>query len=326
MIRVGVLRGGTSNEFEVSIKSGGNILASLPKDSYSAVDIFIARDGTWNIGGIPRRMEDIPLHIDVAFNALHGDYGEDGKISRALEELKIPYTGSEAVPSSLALNKNISREILKKAGIKVPPGVAIEDYRESLAGGDRAGKVRELALKIFSTIPPPWILKPARGGSSINTKVAKTFKELISALYELFDYGGDLVVEQYIRGKEVSSGVIDGFRREKHYPLMPVEVRNKKDIFDHIKKQSPDLTCPSFMSREEKDSVSELAVRAHNVLGLRDWSVSDFIVTSRGIYLLEINNNPKCAPCSIMAKSLEAVGSNIGELADHLIKLALNRK
>jgi len=326
MIRVGVLRGGTSNEFKISIKSGGNIIANLPKDSYSAVDIFVARDGTWHIGGTPKQMEEIPLHIDVAFNTLHGDYGEDGRVSEILEDLNVPYIGSRAVPSSLAVNKRLSRDILKKAGIKVPPGVALEDYRESLLGKSREGKIKELALKIFGTIPPPWVLKPARGGSSINTTVAKSFGELVAGLHALFDYGGDLVVEQYIRGKEVSSGVIENFRRERHYPLMPVEVRNKEDIFDHLKKQSPDLTCPSFMSHDEKAAVSDLAVKAHKVLGLRDWSVSDFIVTPRGIYLLEVNNNPKCSSSSIIAKSLEAVGSNVGELADHLISLALGRK
>ncbi|MEK7582156.1 MAG: ATP-grasp domain-containing protein [Patescibacteria group bacterium] len=325
-IRIGVIRGGKSDEFEISIKTGGNILKNLPADKYKGVDILITRDGEWHLGGVPKDPREIALHIDVAFNTLHGEHGEDGKVSQILEEMKIPYTGSEAVPSSIALNKPLTKEALRRAGIKVPPGMLIEDYRDEVGGGSRADKIHELALKIFRSIPPPWVLKPARGGSSINTFVAKSFEELQKVLDNLFDYGGDLVVEQYLRGKEVSSGVIENFRHERHYPLMPVEVKKKGDLFNFEEKQQPELICPSTLSRAEKDAVMDTAIKAHKVLGLRDYSVSDFIVLPKSIYLLEVNNNPKCAECSIMAESLKAVGSNIGDLADHLITLALERK
>ncbi|MEK7558319.1 MAG: ATP-grasp domain-containing protein [Patescibacteria group bacterium] len=325
MIRVGVIRGGISDEFEISIKTGGNVLKLLPPDKYKGVDILITRDGTWHVGGIPKKLDELDLHIDVVFNALHGEYGEDGKVSRVLEEAGISYTGSEAIPSSLASNKSLTKETLRRAGIKTPPGMFIEDYRDRVNEGDRVDKVHELAIKIFQSIPPPWVLKPARGGSSINTFVAKSFDELKTALNNLFDYGSDLIVEQYIHGKEVSTGVIENFRRERLYPLMPVEVKKKGDLFGFAEKQEPELLCPSTLSRAEKDAVMDAAIRAHKVLGLRDYSVSDFIVTPQSVYLLEVNNNPKCAECSIMAKSLDAVGSDIGELADHLITLALER-
>ncbi|OGZ04762.1 MAG: hypothetical protein A2648_02890 [Candidatus Lloydbacteria bacterium RIFCSPHIGHO2_01_FULL_41_20] len=326
MIRVGVLRGGTSDEFEISIKTGGNILKSLSKDKYKGIDILITRDGQWHMGGVPKNPEEIALHIDVAFNALHGEYGEDGKVSRELEEAGIPYTGSEALASSLSLNKPLTKEILRRAGIKTPPGMLIEDYRDSASLESQGKKVHNLALKIFKSIPPPWVLKPARGGSSVNTFVVKSFEELQIALNNLFDYGSDILVEQYLRGKEVSAGVIENFRRERHYPLMPVEVRKKGDMFGFLEKQEPDLACPSTLTREQKNAVEEIAIKAHKILGLRDYSVSDFIVMPKGIYLLEVNNNPKCAECSMMAKSLNAVGSDIGELADHLITLALERR
>lgn len=330
MIRVGVLRGGISDEFEVSIKTGGNVLAQLPKDKYEGVDILITRDGTWHVGGVPKTLDDLDLHIDVAFNALHGEYGEDGKVSRILEDLKIPYTGSEAVPASLSFNKTMAKDVFKRAGIRTPIGITVEDYRDSVIGSNGTEKISELAHKIFRSIPPPWILKPASGGSSINTFVAKNFAELVDALVGLFDYGGDLVVEQFIRGREVSSGIIENFRNERKYPTMPVEIINKRDFFDDEAKKNLEFDCPYIcpcsITRAQKDEVMDIAKRAHDALGLRDYSRSDFIVTPRSVYLLEVNNLPGLTPHSILTRSLETVGSNIGELADHLITLALARK
>lgn len=327
MIRVGVLRGGTSDEFDISIKSGATVLASLPRDKYRGVDILITKDGTWHMGGTPKTLGEISLQVDVVFNALHGEYGEDGRVSRMLEQHGIPYTGSEAIPSSLAVSKSIAKDIFKRAGIKTPNGITIEDYREQILGKEKNKKIEELAYKIFNTISPPWVLKPARGGSSINTLVAKNFSELYDALTQLFDYGGDLVVEQYLYGKEVSAGVIENFRQEKRYPILPVEVMKDGGIFDfHSKQKGVNLICPSTLSQEQKEEVMYIAERAHEILGLRDYSVSDFIVTPKGVYITEINNNPKCMACSILAKSLEAVGSNMGELIDHLVSQAVLRK
>ena len=172
MIRVGVLRGGLSDEFKISIKTGGNILQRLSSDKYKAVDVLITPDGQWHLNGVPKDANDIAINIDVAFNALHGEHGEDGNISQKLERLGVPYTGSQAMPSALAVNKIFTKEVLARAGIKTPPGMLIEDYRDSTSEGDREEKVHELALKIFKSIPSPWILKPARGGSSILIQVA----------------------------------------------------------------------------------------------------------------------------------------------------------
>ena len=107
---------------------------------------------------------------------------------------------------------------------------------------------------------------------------------------------------------------------------MPVEVAKKGDFFDYELKQKAELFCPSSLTRQEKEGVADIAMKAHDILGLRDYSVSDFIVTPRGIYLLEINNLPGLTPFSILPTSLEASGASMGELVDHLIVLALGRK
>ncbi|MDP3958261.1 MAG: ATP-grasp domain-containing protein [bacterium] len=326
MIRVGVLRGGMSDEFEVSVKTGANVLSSLPSDKYKPVDILITRDGTWHVNGLPKTLEEIKVTVDVVFNALHGEYGEDGQVAQLLEEQKIPYTGSTAVPSALAMHKGMAKDAFRRAGLRTPAHMLLEDCRDSTIVGKIPEKIQELAFRVFKSIPPPWVLKPAKGGSSQHTYVATTFSGLVDGLARLFPLGNDLVVEQYIEGKEVSAGVVENFRRERKYPLMPVEVKKSGRYFDYASKQDPTLLCPSSLSRKEKEEVTELAEKAHDILGLRDYSISDFIVTPRGVYLLEVNNNPGITNGSIITKGLEAAGASVKELVDHLLTLALGRK
>ncbi|MBX4216051.1 ATP-grasp domain-containing protein [Candidatus Parcubacteria bacterium] len=315
-----------SDEFEVSLKTGANVLLSLPKDKYVGVDILVGKDGEWHVGGVPKTVRQARAYVDVIFNALHGGYGEDGKMAQLLDNHHIPYTGSGALAASMAMHKPLAKEALRRAGLKVPPGIVLEDYRDSTIVGQIPQKIRELAEKIFKNVPSPWVLKPARGGSSINTYVAKDWKELIGALASLFSYGGDIVVEQYIAGKEVSAGVIEGFRSSSLYTPIPVEVRHSGAFFDYASKQSPEFAVPPSLSAREKEEVAELAKVAHETLGLRDYSVADFIVTPRGVYILEVNNNPGLTQSSILPKSLEAVGAKLSDFVDHLVTLAMERK
>src|SRR5512133_1162514 len=109
-IRVGVLRGGVSNEYDVSLKTGGNVLSVLPRQKYKGVDVLMERDGSLVINGVRSKFGDIPRHVDVVFNALHGEFGEDGRVQQLLDGTGIPYTGSTAMPSSLGMNKITSKE------------------------------------------------------------------------------------------------------------------------------------------------------------------------------------------------------------------------
>ena len=171
MIRVGVVRGGWGDEYQVSIETGASVLRQLP-DDHVGVDILIDREGEWHANGVPVNPDEFKMRVDVAFNALHGIHGEDGRVAQIFENLGVPYTGSTSVPSSLAVNKVLGKQAFKRAGIKTPPGMTVEDYREStFAPEARAEKARELAEKVFQTISPPWVVKPARGGSSIGTEV-----------------------------------------------------------------------------------------------------------------------------------------------------------
>ena len=129
LTRVGILRGGIGHEYEVSLNTGSSIIKNLPDDKYQPVDILITRDGTWHVGGRPVSPEQAIRGVDVVFNALHGEFGEDGQVQQILEAIRSPYTGSGAVASALGMDKYKAKEVFKKAGFKVPNGLNLREVR-----------------------------------------------------------------------------------------------------------------------------------------------------------------------------------------------------
>lgn len=327
-IRVGVLRGGISSEYDVSLKTGANILANLPEDKYSTVDILIDKDGQWHIGGLPITGYDLANNVDVVWNALHGQYGEDGQVQKILETLGIAYTGSDSTSSLVGMNKALTKERFRKLGIKTPawavalfPNVPAENY---------AGEVLNQAKEIYRKIPPPWIIKPLSGGSSIGITIARSFSEIALALETVFESGDDALAEEFIMGKEATCGVVDNFRGEKTYALLPTEIRKPHD--SHWKYEDKyngkiEEICPGNFSREESKMIQELATQIHEGLGLRHYSRSDFIVhAKRGIYALEVNTLPGLTSESLLPKSLAAVGANLEQFLDHVLTIASDKK
>ena len=315
-IRVGVLRGGPSLEHEVSLKTGESVLRNLPK-YYSAKDIFISKEGEWHLDGKPAHHERIFRHIDVVFNALHGEYGEDGKVQQLLEAFGIPYTGSGVMASALGMNKILARQAFKSAGLRVPFGFEIVLENE----------LAETAKKIFRNMPPPWVIKYPSGGSSVGVFVARNFEDLEGVLEKAVSFSPKILVEEYIMGREATCGVIDEFRNQKHYALPVIEIIPpvKSDFFSYDAKYGGETQelCPANFDMAVKKEIEKLAVLAHNSIGARHYSRSDFIVSKKGIYILEINTLPGLTAESLLPKALNAVGSSHKELLEHLITLAL---
>ena len=314
-IRVGVLRGGPSLEHEVSLKTGETVLRNLPK--YSAKDIFISKEGEWHLNGKPAHHDQIFRQIDVIFNALHGEYGEDGKVQRLLEAFGVPYTGSGVMASALGMNKILARQAFKNSGLKVPYGFEII-LEKGLA---------ETAKDIFKKMPPPWVIKYPSGGSSVGVFIARNFEDLEGALEKVSSFSSKILIEEYIRGREATCGVIDEFRNQKHYALPIVEIvpPAQSDFFSYDAKyggQTREL-CPSNFDMPTKRAIETMAITAHNAIGGRHYSRSDFIVSKKGIYILEINTLPGLTAESLLPKALNAVGSSHKELLEHLINLAL---
>lgn len=321
-VRVGVIRGGIGPEYEVSLKTGATVLEYLPRGKYQPRDILITKDGRWHLDGLEINPARLPQSLDVVFNALHGEFGEDGQVQVLLDGAMLPYTGSGRLASALGMNKVAAKKIMTKAGLKVPYGVQFK-FEPSITA-DKA------AYEAFLKISPPWIVKPASGGSSVGVFWAKTFDELVWAIEECFKVSPVILVEEYIRGREATCGVIDDFRGQQTYPLLPIEIISPTDkkFFDYEAKysgQSREI-CPGQFSSREKEELGQLAATVHKLLGLKHYSRSDFIVSPRGIYVLEVNSLPGLTTESLLPKSLSALGISLPNFFDHIITLALNKK
>lgn len=333
MIKVGVIRGGVSGEYEVSLASGAQVLSHLRsdvlKDKYTAVDIFIDRDGIWHINGIPITIDKVVTKVDVIINALHGDYGEDGKVQELLEKWKIPYTGSGPVPSAIGYNKFLTKQEFIKLGINTPQHILFPAYQDDI-DGPRNRYAQKKAREVWERLPPPWIVKPLTGGSSIGMQVCKTFQSLVDAFEAGMNEKVSILVEEFIKGKEATVGVINNFRNKDVYALPPIEIRIPKGstFFDNNVKyngQSQEI-CPGNFTSKEKEELERLASLIHSGLNLSHYSRSDFIIhPKRGIFALEVNTLPGLTSESLMPKALNAVGSSLPEFIEHIINLAFKK-
>ncbi len=331
-LTIAVLRGGPSSEYEVSLKSGAAVISALEhgdgNTSYRVVDILIDKAGQWHRNGIAENEAGSLKGVDVAIIAMHGEYGEDGAVQRELDKIGVPYTGSGSYASSLAMNKPRARfSVAALPMIKLP-----EHY---LVREDDGDDYNSIAEDIFSRFGPPYIVKPANGGSSVGITIASSIAELPNAIrYVKSVSGGQILVEQLIQGREVTCGIVEDYRNEDYYALPPIEIilPKGKKTFDYDAKYSVDENicaeevCPAHLSKKEKMQIEEAAKAVHRALELSHYSRSDFILAKHGLYFLESNTLPGLTEQSLLPKSLAAVGTSLKEFLEHTIDLALRRK
>jgi D-alanine-D-alanine ligase len=316
--RVAVLRGGPSSEYNVSLITGAAVLEHLP-EKYKAHDILIDKKGVWHREGMPKTPHKALHDIDVVINAMHGEFGEDGKVQQILDGLNIPYTGSKALASALGMNKMLSKKAFIEAGILTPKSLYVE------VGNDLAADAEE----IFNSFPMPAVVKPNAAGSSVGISIARDLDSLLAALKKAAMVGSQILIEEYVEGQEATCGVIEKFRGQDIYSLLPVEIIPRKDqtFFDYESKYSENKgateICPGNFDHKTNEIIQKMAIAAHKALGMRHYSRSDFIVAPRGVYILEINSLPGLTPQSLLPKSLKAVGSTFPDFLEHLIGLAL---
>lgn len=317
-IRVGVLRGGPSTEHEISLKTGEAVLSNLPK-KYKGKDILLSKNGEWYLDAKPSYPEKIFQSVDVVFNALHGHFGEDGKVQQLLETFGVPYTGSGVLASFLGMNKILAQEAFLNAGLNVPRAMFFLK-----SDGEHAG---EISHRVFRKIGPSWVVKPSSSGSSIGVSIVHNFNNLVEAIEAGLQSFDKIIVEEYIKGSEATCGVIDNFRNQKIYSLPAIEIipPAEHNFFDYEAKYS-DRTkeiCPANFDSEIKNKIEEAAKIAHYALGCRHYSRADFRVSPKGkVYILEVNTLPGLTTESLLPKALNAVGSSYPEFLDHLITLA----
>ncbi len=323
MIRVGVIRGGPSSEHDISLITGGQVLEHLKREPYLPVDIYIDKEGEWHVNGKPLPPERALAGLDVAWNAVHGQYGEDGTLQKILDRVGIAYTGAKAYASAISLNKAITKEILSKHGVRMARHKLLKVSPD----------LEKEAMEAFKSFSPPVVVKPAGAGSSMGMTLAKTFDEFWQGVKDAFAHSKEVLVEEYIQGKEATAGVVEKLRGEKYYSLLPIEIIPPSDaaFFDRTVKYNGKTIerVPGNFTREETEELQRIARVAHEALGLRHYSRSDFIVhPKRGAYFLESNSaaGVGLTPESLLPKSLAAAGISYDQFLDHVVQLALEDK
>ena len=314
--RVGIIRGGPSSEYDVSLKTGAAVLGALNRDRYDVHDLFIDRTGTWHSRGKPVEPDRAIRQLDVAFLGLHGTYGEDGQIQRLLERHRIPFTGSGSLASSVAMNKAMTKHVLRDAGIRMPA-------HRTVSWDDLSP---QLALELFRTFPQPSVIKPLNSGSSVGVSIARTYDEFLEGLELGFTTCDQLLLEEYVKGTEATVGILESFRDDPYYAMPEVEIRPAahKTFFDWEAKYDGAVKeiCPGTFPLATKNELARLARLVHRTLNLAHYSRADFIVTPRGPYFLEVNTLPGLTESSLLPQSVSSVGIPFPVFLDHLITLA----
>ena len=327
---VGVLRGGPSREHEVSLASGAAIIANLPEHRFVVRDIYIDRQGTWHDRGRATTPDKVLRQVDIVLNGLHGEYGEDGGIQRLLEQFGIPYSGADALSAHFAMHKVLAKMRAKEAGFLTP------DFRFAEQAED-AVRVAHDAVRSFH---PPVVVKPVAWGSSVGIEIVSGYAPILAAIERNFADGAiGVVVEEYIRGREASAGVVEKLRGEALYALPVVEIipasaeatagaaASGYPFFSYDAKYSGKSReiVPGGFNRGVVEELQHIAREMHRRLGLRHYSRSDFIVSPKGVYYLETNALPGLSKESLLPKSLAAVGVTTPDFLTHLVNLALAR-
>lgn len=316
--RVAVLRGGPSEEYSVSMQSGKAVLNALKQLNFSYKDIVVTKKGEWLESGFIKTPESALKAVDVIFIALHGQYGEDGQIQRILERSKIPFTGSKAMPSAIAFNKDLAKLTLRSHNIKMP--------RHRRVSRHELVNIDEEIENIFLEIGKELFIKPVSNGSSLGAKFIPNKDSLKSSLSEILEQYEQVMVEEYIRGREATVGVLENFRNEKTYVLPAIEIvpPGGEPLFSHENKYNGKTNeiVPGRFSYNEKATLAEMASLAHRVIGCRHYSRSDFIIRENEVFFLEINTLPGLTEESLFPKAAAAVGVDFPLLINHLIKNA----
>lgn len=316
---VGVLRGGPSREHEVSVKTGAAILANLPEERFIVRDLYIDKQGQWHDRGRVTTPERALRQIDVAFVGLHGEYGEDGEVQKVLERFGVPYTGSNPFASYLAQHKLMAKMRAREEGLLTP------EFRHIGQLADSEGVV----LEVTRTFQQPVVVKPIGWGSSVGVSVVGGYAAVLAATQKLFNEGAaSVLIEEYVRGKEATIGIVEGLRDEALYALPTIEIIPPEgDFFSYGAKYSGATheVCPGNFSRVATEELQRAARTMHRSLGLRHYSRSDFIVAPKGVYYLETNTLPGLTSESLMPKSLAAVGVSFSDFLSHVVNLALGR-
>lgn len=343
-MKIVVLAGGISTERDVSLASGKMIYNAVKKKGHKAIllDVFLGYEGKdienifeleedWaaQISGVNETAPDIEQikalrpdwkknffgpnvltlcgQADVVFLALHGENGENGKIQACFDLMGITYTGTDHVSSAICMDKGITKDLFVRYGIPTPKGIRLKKGE-----------------KETETVPFPCIVKAGCGGSSVGVTIARDESGYEPAKAEGYKYDDEIIIEQYIEGREFSVGVLDG------RALPVIEIAPLSGFYDYKNKYqagSTVETCPAKLSLEKTAEMQHYAEEAFRILRLKNYARMDFMMGKDGaVYCLEANTLPGMTPTSLLPQEAAAIGLNFEELCERLIEISLRDK
>ncbi len=339
-MKIIVLAGGISTERDVSLSSGSMIYRALKRKGHQAVllDVYLGyegeisdlfeRDTDWaaQIGAVGEKNPDLEAvralrkdggksffgpnvlelcrSADAVFIALHGEGGEDGRLQACLELLGIPYTGTDFASAAMAMDKGITKDIFKAYGIPTPAGIRLKKGEQEP-----------------ERVPYPCIVKACCGGSSVGVCIARNDAEYLKAKEEAFRYGSEVIIEQYIEGREFSVGVMEGAA------LPVIEIAPKAGFYDYKNKYqagSTIETCPAYIPEDKAVSMQRTAEQVFRALRLKSYARMDFMMSREGdIFCLEANTTPGMTPTSLLPQEACAAGMSFEELCERILEHAV---
>jgi D-alanine-D-alanine ligase len=305
---VALLAGGRSGEREVSLKGGEEVYKALDQSKYEIRRYDPATD--------LRRLAADSAAIDVAFILLHGPFGEDGTMQGFLDMLGIPYQGSGVLGSAMAMDKNIAKIMYRQAGLQVP------EWRMAVKADINAPE------KLIEQLGLPLVIKPLHQGSSLGMSIAGNEAELTVGLRTAFEFDTQVMVEEFIKGREITVGVL-GNEELTALPLVEIIPGEEFQFFDYEAKYQPGAStevCPANFDPETTAKAQEYGLTAHRVLNLEVYSRTDMIINDQGLFVLETNTIPGMTPTSLLPQAAKAYGLPFPAFIERLLKLALEKE
>jgi D-alanine-D-alanine ligase len=294
--KIGVMMGGLSREREISLRTGKAILRALTEKGYQASAIDVGQEIAETL---------IKEKIDIAFIALHGRFGEDGTIQGMLELMRIPYTGSGVLASALALHKIMAKKFFLCENIPTPTYEVF--LREEI----------EKNPPKTASLPLPLVVKPAREGSTIGVSIVRKEEELVPALKEAGKYDEEILVEEFMKGKEITVGILEDI------PLPIIEIAPKSGFYDYHSKYTKGETeyiIPARIPREKYLYAQEVSLKAFQVLGCSGCARVDLMTDEDGNpFVIDVNTMPGMTETSLIPKAAGYAGISFEDLVERIL-------
>ncbi len=319
-IKIAVLTGGNSSEAEISLKSADNVINNLSSQKYEIYKVVI-KGTDWtaydcNNNKFKVDKNDFSVNgkkFDLAFPVIHGTPGEDGQLQGYLQAMKIPFTGSSQLTSALTFNKYFCNQYLRNYDVKMANSLLI-----------RKGQTFDVK-QILKTVGLPCFVKPNEGGSSFGISKVKREEDFELAVQQAFAESDELMVEQFIEGKEFTCGLFK--TKKKSCVFTPVEIVSKNEFFDYAAKYNSNYNeeiIPARLLPEQTKNIQDISSEIYDHLNCKGIVRMDYILKDNMFYFLEVNTIPGTTAESIVPKMIKYEGMNYGQIADLIIADLLN--